>query len=37
MICEELNLNKKPEIDLKKMMTYGDAFVTIPIMNICEE
>ena len=30
-----MNLNKKPELDLKKMMNFGDAFYTIPLMNIC--
>ena len=37
LTCDEINLNKKPELDLKKMIAYGDAFYTIPLMNICED
>ena len=35
LTCDELNLSKKPELDLKKMMAFGDAFYTIPLINIC--
>ena len=37
LTCDEINLNKKPELDLKKMMAFGDAYYTIPLLNICEE
>jgi len=32
-----MNMNKKPEIDLKKLYVYGDAFFTIPLMHVCED
>jgi hypothetical protein len=37
IICEEINLNKKPEIDLKKILIYGDAYITVPLMHVCED
>lgn len=37
LICDELNLNKKAEIDVKKIFNFGDAYITIPLMHICED
>jgi hypothetical protein len=37
LTCDEINLNKKAELDLKKMISYGDAYFTIPLMNLCED
>ena len=32
-----MNLNKKAQIDLKKILVYGDAYITIPLLHICED
>lgn len=37
LICDEMNMNKKPDLEMKKLFLYGDAFITIPLMHICED
>lgn len=37
LICDEVNKNKKPELEMKKLFIYGDAYITIPLMHICED
>ena len=37
MICDEINHDKVPELDMKKMISFADAYFTIPLMHICEE
>jgi hypothetical protein len=32
-----MNLNKKADLDIKKLFVFGDAYITIPLMHICED
>jgi len=34
---EEINLNKKSDLDIKKLLLFGDAFLTSTIVEIIEE
>lgn len=37
LLCDELNLNRKAELDIRRLFTFGDAYLTIPLMHVCED